>query len=126
MAKSPGHQQHPEHKVLEKPLDERLRVEVAGELVADSRNVLRVDEDRHPARYYFPRTDVKMDKLTRTDTTTVCPFKGTAHYYSVHAGGKTLKDAVWAYEDPYEEHPALKERLAFWEGRFPEMTIRRG
>jgi uncharacterized protein (DUF427 family) len=123
MAKSPGHREHPDHKVNERHLDQRVTVEVNGEPIASSRHVVRVDEDGYPPRYYFPRVDVRMEKLTRTATTTTCPFKGVAHYYSVSAGGRTLADAVWTYEDPYEEHPAIKDRLAFWDGKFPEIVV---
>jgi uncharacterized protein (DUF427 family) len=123
--KSPGHQQHPEHKVLAKKLEQRITVEIGGDLIADSRHVLEVDEDGYPPRYYFPRSDVRMDKLARSETTSQCPFKGTAHYFGVRAGGRTLSDAVWTYEDPYEEHQDLKERVAFWDEKVPEIAIHR-
>src|SRR5579871_4466620 len=123
--KSPGHRSHPEHKVIEKHLDQRVKVEIRGQVIADSRDVIEVDEDGNPPRYYFPRADVRMDLLSRTETTSVCPFKGLAHYYSVQAGGRVFRDAVWTYEEPYEEHAGLKDRLAFYEGKIPEVTIRR-
>src|SRR5207253_326317 len=104
MSKSPGHQKWPEHHVQEQSIADRVTVEVAGELLADSTRVVRVDEDEHPPRYYFPRTDVAMDKLEQSATATECPFKGTATYFNVHAGGKHLDDAVWTYERPYDEH----------------------
>src|SRR5919201_2070548 len=113
MGKSPGHQKWPQHHVREHPIAERVTVEVEGERVAESTRVIRVDEDEHPARYYFPRADVEMDKLEPSATTTECPFKGTAHYFNVRVGGKAFDDAVWTYEDPYDEHRALAGRLAF-------------
>lgn len=124
--KSPGHQTWPDHQVREEHLDERVLVEINGEIVADSRDIIRVDEDESPPRYYFPRADVRMEKLEPSDTESQCPFKGHAHYFTVNAGGKRLEDAVWTYEEPYDEHRALKDRVAFWDEKAPEIRIREG
>jgi len=124
MSKSPAHQQHPEHRVAERRVDGRMTVSLNGEIVADSRDVIRVDEDRSPPRFYFPRSDVKMDKLQPSDKTTICPFKGTARYFSLSAGGKQLKDSVWSYETPYDEHADLAGRLAFYDDKMPEIEVR--
>ncbi len=124
MSKSPGHQQHPDHHVAERHLDQRMTVSVNGEVVADSQDVIRVDEDRSPARFYFPRSDVKMDKLQPSNTTTQCPYKGTARYFSISAGGKQLKDSVWSYESPYDEHMDLAGRVAFYDDKMPDIQVR--
>jgi len=123
MKKSPGHQKWPDHKVHETTLPQRATVKIGSAVVADSSNVIRVDEDEQPVRYYFPRSDVKMTMLERSDTSSQCPFKGTANYFDLHLNGETLKDAVWSYEDPYEEHRALKNRLAFYEDKVPGLQI---
>lgn len=123
MSKSPGHQQHPEHRVLERRLDQRMMVSVNGDVVADSKDVIQVDEDRSPRRFYFPRTDVKMEKLQPSQLTTQCPFKGTARYFSISAGGKQLKDSVWSYETPYDEHAELAGRVAFYDDKMPEIQV---
>ncbi len=120
---SPGHQQHPEHHVKERRVSNPMRVEYSGVVIASSSDVICVEEDRHRDRYYFPRSSVSMELLTRSDTTTKCPFKGTANYYSVKVEGKTLEDAVWTYEDPYDEHVNLKERLSFYDDKFPELRV---
>jgi len=123
---SPGHQKWPDHKIQEKHLEERVEVEVNGEFIATSNDVVAVDEDEQPRRFYFPRSDVKMDKLERSATTTECPFKGTAHYFNLKVAGNTLRDAVWTYEDPYDEHRDLKDRLAFYDDKLREIRIRQG
>jgi len=129
MSKSPGHQKWPEHKVIETLLGERVTVELDGQVLADSRNVIRVDEDGSPARYYFPRSDVRMGRLQRTATTSQCPFKGVAHYFSLAlngdgGGGDKLEDAVWTYEEPFDEHRALKDRLAFYDDKYRNIHVR--
>jgi uncharacterized protein (DUF427 family) len=123
MSRSPGHRDHPDHKVAEQPLSERIKVSVAGQTIADSSDVIKVEEDGSPVRYYFPRTDVDMKQLQASATTSQCPFKGVANYFSINVGGKQLKDAIWSYEAPYEEHLALKGRLAFYDDRLPEISI---
>lgn len=123
MSRSPGHQKHPDHKVREQHLVDRMQVAVNGEIVGDSKDVIKVEEDGSPARYYFPRGDVKMDLLERSATTTRCPFKGEARYFNLRVGGKKLDDAVWTYEDPYDEHVALTERVAFYADKIPEIRI---
>src|SRR5262245_10966910 len=124
MTKSPGHRNSPEHHVDETHVDGRMLVRVGDETIADSSDVIRVDEDGSPPRYYFPRSDLHMEKLEATETRTICPFKGTANYFSLRTHGRQLRDAVWSYEDPYEEHADLKERVAFADDKMPEIEVR--
>src|SRR3954465_14602549 len=113
MAKSPGHQQHPGHRVQSQRVRQNMSVTANGEVIAESGDVLRVSEDGSPARYYFPRGDVRMEKLQPSETTSQCPFKGHARYFNVVSGNAVLRDAVWSYEQPYDEHRDLQGRLAF-------------
>lgn len=124
MSKSPGHRKWPEHKVQEQHLDEKVQVAVGGQIVAESDDVIKVQEDENPDRYYFPRSDIQMDALEPSETTTECPFKGTAHYYSLRIGDKRLKDAAWTYEEPFDEHRGLKDRVAFHDDRIQDIAIR--
>lgn len=65
---------------------------------------------------YFPAESVDQSYLTPSDTTTFCPWKGTAHYYDVTVKGKTAKDAAWYYPETKEAANNIKGYLAFWKG----------
>ncbi|GAA0746801.1 DUF427 domain-containing protein [Ideonella azotifigens] len=125
MNPSPGHKEHPEHHVRERHLKQRMVVEWHGQTLADSSDVIQVDEDKNPPRYYFPRNEVKTEMLKRTQTSSHCPFKGEASYYALHSGDQTLPDVIWSYEAPYDEHLALKDRMAFWVEKIDGLQIKK-
>lgn len=126
MSKSPGHEKWPDHKIEEHhlPPGVHVTVKVGGQIIADSHDVIRLDEDGHPSRFYFPRSDVSMEKLEPSDTTSHCPFKGTAHYFTLRAEGRRLDDAVWTYEAPFDEHRDLRDRLAFYDDKYRDIQVR--
>jgi uncharacterized protein (DUF427 family) len=107
----PGYKKYPDHRITTKPAGVRVRVKLDGEVIADTRDAIRLEEGDYPAVYYIPRKDVKMARLVRSKHQTVCPFKGTASYYSLKNGAE---NAVWTYETPYDEVSVIKERLAFY------------
>jgi uncharacterized protein (DUF427 family) len=107
----PGYKKYPDHHITTKPAGVRVRVKLDGEVIADTRDAIKLEEGDYPAVYYIPRKDVKMDRLVRSKHQTVCPFKGTASYYSLENGAE---NAVWTYETPYDEVSVIKERLAFY------------
>jgi uncharacterized protein (DUF427 family) len=110
---SPGHREHPDHTVVESAVRGRMTVELAGQRLADSRDVIRLEEDGRPAQFYFSRDDVQTQFLKQSTMITACPFKGTAIFFSIRTKEASVENAVWSYENPYEEHAALKGRLAF-------------
>ena len=108
---------YPDYEVALEPNAERVRVYFGGELVADTRAALVVRETRHAPVLYLPRADVHFEHLERTEHSTVCPFKGEASYWSLRAGRDVSENAVWSYEDPFEEVAGLAGYLAFYEDR---------
>ena len=124
MSKSPGYRRQPKHKVVTTHIRARVQARVGDNVVAETDDVIQVNEDGSPIRYYFPRTDVKMELLAPTDTTSQCPYKGTARYFDLRTDDAKLDQAVWSYESPYEELADLKDRVAFHEDEIPEIEIR--
>ena len=91
----------------------RVRAVFAGETVADSTGVLIMHETRLRPAFYFPREDVRMDLLVRTDRHTHCPFKGNASYYSLVVGEAIAENAAWSYEEPFDESSMVEGYVAF-------------
>ena len=96
-----------------RPAGKRVRVIFNHEVIAESSDALVMAEGKYPPVYYLPRKDVKMERLIRTSHTTHCPHKGDATYYSV-SNGRTVRNAVWSYEQPLSQVAAIKEHLAFY------------
>ncbi|RPF72208.1 DUF427 domain-containing protein [Aurantiacibacter spongiae] len=66
--------------------------------------------------HYFPPADVDRSLLVDSDTTTTCPWKGEASYFSVVANGDVNTDAAWVYRDPKPDAETIRDRIAFWKG----------
>ncbi|MEV5557721.1 DUF427 domain-containing protein [Nonomuraea wenchangensis] len=104
------HPRDPYTRVDILPTSRHVRVEVDGVTVADSRGARVLFETGLPARYYLPKTDVRLDLLERTDTVTHCPYKGTAEYWSVNG----RKDLAWSYRTPLPESERIAGLVAFY------------
>ena len=89
-------------------------VRAGGAVLGESQNALELSEGDYPFVIYFPRDDIAMAFLDRTDKTTHCPHKGDANYYSVVTKSQTLENAVWTYEAPFEGVERIKDHLAFY------------
>ena len=103
-----------EYEVRFVPSEKRVRVEYNGTWVADSTNAVIVHETRATPMYYFPKDDVRMDFLEKTDHQTHCPFKGNASYWSLKVGGGVAENAVWGYEDPDADSETIRGMLSFY------------
>ncbi|MEQ9423674.1 MAG: DUF427 domain-containing protein [Cyclobacteriaceae bacterium] len=82
-----------------------------GEVIAESEDTVVVENN-----HYFPSESLKKDFFKESETHTVCPWKGTASYYTLNVGGEQNKDAAWFYPTPSELAKNIKDHVAFWRG----------
>ena len=113
----------PDHPITISPVEGKVRVTVAGRIVADSTRALRLEEQGYPAVYYLPRSDAEMSLLVRTTHYTYCPYKGDCTYYSIPIGGSKSEYAVWTYEKPYEAVASIRDYLAFYPSRVDAIEV---
>ena len=88
-------------------------VRAAGAVLGETKAALELIEGDYPAVIYFPRADISMAFFDKSDTTTICPHKGTASYYNFEAKSGTFADAAWSYEDPIADVAQIAGYLAF-------------
>ncbi len=91
----------------------RWVVRSGGAILGETENALELIEGDLPAVIYFPREDVAMAFLDKSETTSHCPHKGDATYYSIVNKSSTDEDAVWSYEAPLATASEIKGHLAF-------------
>ena len=113
----------PDHPITISPAEAKIRVTVAGRIVAESTRALRLEENGYPPVYYLPRNDADMSLLTRTSHYTYCPYKGDCTYYSIPVGETKSENAVWTYERPYEAVASIREYLAFHPARVDSIEV---
>lgn len=82
-----------------------------GATIAQSDATIEVE-----GNHYFPRSSVNRDYLLDSDTTSICPWKGVAHYHSLSVDGAVNADAAWYYPDPLPAAAEIKDHIAFWRG----------
>ena len=103
-----------EHPITVTPTGAHVVVRVNGDVVAETDAALTLQESTYPAVQYVPLADVAPSALTRSDTTTYCPYKGEANYYDVTAAGNTVADVIWTYEQPYPAVASIAGHVAFY------------
>jgi uncharacterized protein (DUF427 family) len=123
MAEKPVLEPGPDHPITITPNPARIVVTVAGQVVADSSRALTLQESTYPAVQYIPIEDVDRSLLERTETSTYCPYKGDASYYSIPVGGERSVDAIWVYEAPRDAVKEIKDHVAFYPDRVDSIQV---
>ena len=108
------------HAIEIAPFGGRVRVRVAGEIVADTAHARLLEEGSLPPVFYIPRGDVHMDRLKRSATASHCPFKGDACYFNA-VGGPA--DVAWSYESPLPAAVDIAGHLAFYADKAEIETV---
>lgn len=108
------------HAIEIGPFGGRVRVRIAGELVADTGRALLLEEGALPPVFYVPRNDIHMERLARSPRASHCPFKGDAVYFSAVDGPA---DVAWSYESPLPAAAAIAGHLAFYPDKAEIETV---
>jgi uncharacterized protein (DUF427 family) len=111
------HARDPSKRVDVVPSERHIRVELDGEVVADSSRPHALFETWLPTRWYLPMEDVRRELLVPSDTVTRCPYKGTAAYWSVTVGDTRHGDVAWSYAEPVPECPRIAGLVCFFNER---------
>ena len=113
----------PDHPIAITPSTAHIVVKAGGKVVADTYSALTLQESNYPPVPYIPIGDVDQSLLERTETTTYCPYKGDATYYSITSGGDKAVDAIWVYENPREAVAEIKDHVAFYPDRVDSIEV---
>jgi uncharacterized protein (DUF427 family) len=112
-----GHPRNPYHRIDCVRTSRRLRVEVAGVALVDTTETVGVYETTLEPRLYVGGESVRTDLLVASRTTTYCPYKGTASYWTAVTGDVVVEDVAWSYDDPLPECLPIRGLLSFDDAR---------
>ena len=112
-----AHPRNPYHRVDCMATTRRLRVTLGDVVVVDTTETIGVYETGLAPRLYVDRGQLLTDVLRPSATTTYCPYKGTASYWSAVVGDEVVLDVAWSYETPYPECQAIASHVSFDETR---------
>jgi uncharacterized protein (DUF427 family) len=107
----------PDHPITIEATKDRIVVRTGGRVIADTTAALTLREAGYPPVHYVPISDVDQTLLRPSATSSYCPYKGEATYYSIAGPGGAIEDAVWTYEHPYPAMAAIEGHVAFYRDR---------
>jgi uncharacterized protein (DUF427 family) len=107
----------PDHPITIELHEGRVVVRAGERVVADTEAALELAEAGYPIVFYVPFDDVDSHALERSDSTTYCPYKGDASYFTVRTDDDVLKDVAWCYEKPYDAVSQIRGYVAFYPDR---------
>jgi uncharacterized protein (DUF427 family) len=108
-----SHLRDPFHRCDARPTSRGVSVLAGDETLAETTGAMILSETGLPNRVYVPRADVPEGILTPSDTRATCPYKGESTYWNVRVGGRTIEDAAWSYEEPFDEVGRIAGHVSF-------------
>lgn len=117
-----AHPRDPFHRIDVRRSTRRVRVELAGTVLAESERPSMLFETMLPERFYLPPEDVRFDLLTPTDTASACAYKGIARYWSYERAGDEGVDICWQYPEPLDDADKIRGMVAFFNERV-DLTV---
>jgi uncharacterized protein (DUF427 family) len=118
-----AHARDPYKRVDILPSSRHVRVVLGGVTIANTCHPRLLLETGLPTRYYVPEQDIRMDLLEPTETTTRCPYKGQASYWSARVNDRVFKDIVWSYRDPLPACSPIENLLCFFNERVDAIYV---
>ena len=110
---APGFQRNPDKIITIEPYVGTVTVRAGDTVIASSTKAKVLSEAPYPAVFYIPFADIDFDRLSGTEHSTHCPYKGDASYWSVLPAGEAGQNAMWAYERPFDEMTEIRDHGAF-------------
>lgn len=110
---SPGFQRNPDKVITVEPYIGTVTVRAGDVVIASSTKAKLLTEPPYPRVLYIPFEDIDFDQLRKTELSTHCPYKGDASYWSMLPAAEAGKDAMWAYEQPFDEMIDIRNHGAF-------------
>jgi len=111
---SPGFQRNPAKIITFEPYRGSVIVRAGETVIASSTRAKLLSEPPYPAVFYIPFDDIDFSQLDKTELSTHCPYKGDASYWSVLPTAEAGKNAMWAYERPFDEMADIRNHGAFY------------
>lgn len=111
---SPGFQRNPGKVIAVEPYAGVVTVRAGDVVIATSTRAKVLTEPPYAAAFYIPFEDIDFSRLRKTELSSHCPYKGDASYWSVVSAGEAGKDAMWAYEHPFDEMATIRDHGAFY------------
>lgn len=118
-----AHARDPYKRVDILPSSRHVRVVLGGVTIADTQHPQLLLETGLPIRYYIPEQDIRMEFLEPTETTSHCPYKGRASYWTARIGEKVFKDIVWSYHEPLPECTPIAHYLCLYNERVDAIYV---